>query len=129
MNVFVVDSSKKFLKSFIDYLSDIPNIYLSGIASNITSAITGIGKVNPDIVIWSVNMVGEDYFEAVQNIKNRINSPILILYISLLENGYKEMYKKTGADYVMKKTDDPSILPELLKKIDSELLKNNDSSN
>ena len=71
LQVFIVDDEFQSRNLLCKLLTDnFPNVTITGQASNIKEAITGLNKHTPDLLFLDIEMQGETGFDLLQQLNN-----------------------------------------------------------
>ncbi|KRL37589.1 protein-glutamate methylesterase/protein-glutamine glutaminase [Liquorilactobacillus uvarum] len=79
MNILVVDDSAFMRKIIVDLLKDMPGIEVAGTARNGKQALEALSSQKIDLVLMDVEMPVMGGLEALKNIKETMNTPVIML--------------------------------------------------
>lgn len=100
--LFIVDDHPVVRQGLTQFLSDEDDIVVCGEAININSAITGINKTRPDLIIADITLGDGSGLDLIGEIKKRFKTPVLVLSMHD-ERFYAERALHAGAKgYIMK---------------------------
>lgn len=111
MKVFLVEDHPIFRRGLCDLLEEEEDLEVCGEAEDVGSALEGIGRTRPDIVLVDISLKGRSGLELVKTL-NGTDPGLPILMISTHEeNLYAERSLRAGArGYVMKHETADSIV-------------------
>jgi len=112
VNVFLADDSAVFRKSLRDVLEDITGITIIGEADEVSQAIAGIRKTNPDLVLLDIRMPGGSGMDVLRMVNTLIPRPLVFIMTNYAMPGYKKEYLQAGADRFFQKSSDQDTLVE-----------------
>jgi DNA-binding NarL/FixJ family response regulator len=120
MKVFIADDSRAVVERLTGLLEEVPGVRLVGQAGDVSAAVNGIQKMEPDALILDLHMPGGSGLDVLRAI--RIARPELFVMIctNFPYAEYREECLTAGANLFLDKSADfdkiPSILRELVQK-------------
>jgi DNA-binding NarL/FixJ family response regulator len=118
MNVFIADDSALIRKRLAAMVSRLPGVNASGEATSTWQAVRRIGQMKPDVVILDLHMPG-DGISIIEQIKGRVDPPLLIILTNFSNPQYRDRCIQHGADYFFDKSTEFSSVIEVIERISS----------
>jgi two-component system, NarL family, response regulator NreC len=97
-NVFIVDDSTDMRKGLAMQFSRMQGVSIAGEAGDIHSAIDGILRCKPDIVVLDISLPSGSGFEVLSRIKLETPSPIVMMLTNHDLPQYRKRALENGAD-------------------------------
>ena len=117
VNVFLVDDSPLLRDRLKDMLLTVPGIEIAGEADNSRTAIDGILRLNPDVVIVDIRMPGGSGMEVIESIQ-KVDLPAAVIVLTNYPyRQYRERCLTLGADFFLDKSNDFERIPEVLEQL------------
>lgn len=120
MHVFLVDDSLLIRQRLTKILAAVGDIDVVGEAEEPHDAINGILRLEPDVVILDLQLVGGTGFEVLERLKKAETAPIIIVLTNFPYPEYKKKCLEGGADYFFDKgsafDEMPHVFSELLRQ-------------
>jgi len=121
MNVVIIEDEKNAQEALANMLKLInKNINIVGLAKDVSSGVSLIEKVNPDVVFLDIHLkngTGFDVLERLDNFEGHI------VFTTAYENYAIKAFKVSAFDYILKPIN-PQELSKTLKELDEKLNKN-----
>jgi DNA-binding NarL/FixJ family response regulator len=118
MRVFIIDDSAIFRERLIGMLSDVEGIEIVGYAEDAFSAIDGVRKVKPDVVILDIQMPGAaSGIYALEKIRIENPAPKIIMLTNYSSPQYRKRCADSGAAFFFDKSTEFEMVPEVLKTL------------
>lgn len=121
IRVFIADDSPIVRVRLVNMISDINGITVTGVADNVSDAITQIELLRPDVVILDISMPGGSGIDVLKKVKQFKDGPCVIVLTNFPLPQYKNICFEEGADYFFDKSDEFMKVIELLKQRNSAL--------
>ena len=115
LKLVVVEDHALFRRGLIGLLNDQPDFRVVGEAGNGPDSIELCRQQKPDVVVMDVNMPGGNGIEAVQTIKQELQTRILMLTISTKDEDLIGALA-AGADGYLLKSTEPAELCEAIRQ-------------
>ncbi|HEX4134535.1 MAG TPA: response regulator transcription factor [Bryobacteraceae bacterium] len=116
MKVFIVEDSPALVQAVSDLLSEIDGVEIAGSTGVVERATEEIRRLRPDIVILDIRLADGSGLDVLRNIKSRTSdAPLVIVFSSNTEPGYRRACERLGADFVFDKSQDYNKLPEVIR--------------
>ena len=94
----IVDDERLARKELISMLVEYDNIYISGEAEDVPSAISRIKETNPDIIFLDIQMPGKSGFELLNEIKTEAK----IIFVTAYDEYAIRAFEVNALDYLLK---------------------------
>ncbi len=104
INIFIVDDSEIVRDRITSMLSEVPAVDIVGYADNLLSAMKGIIKSNPDVVIMDILLIGGSGIQVLKNIRRKKITAKVIMLTNYAQEEYREKCFEEGADYFFDKS-------------------------
>jgi DNA-binding NarL/FixJ family response regulator len=115
MKILLVDDSAPVRDSMKKLLSAIPHVEIIGEAENSCAALKLIKDLQPEVVILDIFLKEGSGFDVLQKIKNRENSPIVIVLTNYAASPFRKKARQEGADFFFDKSTEFEKLVDLLR--------------
>ncbi len=117
MKVFIADDSSAVVKRLADLLEEVPGALLVGQAGDVTEAVRGIQKMNPDTLILDLQMPGGSGLDVLRAI--RLDHPHLHVLIctNFPYPQYREECLSAGANFFIDKSAEFEKIPAILREL------------
>jgi len=117
MKVFIADDSSAVVKRLADLLEEVPGALLVGQAGDVTEAVRGIQKMNPDTLILDLQMPGGSGLDVLRAI--RLDHPHLQVLIctNFPYPQYREECLSAGANFFIDKSAEFEKIPAILREL------------
>jgi DNA-binding NarL/FixJ family response regulator len=115
MNVYVVEDSDAICVRIVRMLDEVKNIDVVGTADQVSSAIRGIERCHPDVVILDLQLLDGDGFTVLQHIKKNMPSIKVIVLTNFNSYQYRNLAQQYGADAFLDKSNDFMQISGLLQ--------------
>jgi DNA-binding NarL/FixJ family response regulator len=114
MNIVIVDDSE-LVRDRISYrISELPDIFVTGVAGNSIEAREIIRLQQPDVVILDIKMPGESGIELLRKIKEDYPHIKVIMLTNYPFLQYRSKCYENGADYFLDKSNEFEKVTEIL---------------
>lgn len=117
ITVFIADDSLVVRERLVAMLSELAGTKVVGQAGNVSTAISQIRKLKPDIVILDIKMPGGSGIDVLQNIKQAEAAPVVIILTNYPFPGYRQKCLQAGADLFLDKTTEFDQIPTLFETL------------
>lgn len=116
VKVYLVDDSFAVIEKLSTLLTDIKGIDLIGHTGNAPDAIESIRKLNPDVVILDIRLLGGSGIDVLEQIKKEQPAPVVIMFTHYPYPEYQKKCMELGADYFFDKVTDVEKLIEVIRQ-------------
>ena len=99
MRLFIVDDSEALRTRLIEIITEIEGIEVVGHTEDATKVIGFVERLKPDVVILDIQMPKGNGIRALDTIKKREKSPIVIMFTNYPYLQYRKRCMDLGADY------------------------------
>jgi DNA-binding NarL/FixJ family response regulator len=115
MKVYVVEDSDAICERIVRMVDDVRDAKVVGTADVVSSAIHGIEKHLPDVVILDIQLLDGNGFTVLQHVKKKIPAMKVIVLTNFNSDQYRNLAKQYGADAFLDKSNDFMQIPGLLQ--------------
>lgn len=115
--ILIVDDNLNFVKRIIGLMEEVPNIGYINVAHDYAQAEKFLEEEKPDLVLLDINLPGKNGIELLRKIKETGNRCIVIMISNHADAYYKKICSELGASYFLDKTNEFSVLPEIIGNI------------
>ncbi len=115
MSLFIADDNVAFRTRLSSILSNIEGINIVGMAGNAHNTAKAIKRLQPDMVILDLHMIGGSGFDVLRTIKALRPNPAIIMLTIGSKSEYKALSYLDGVDYFLEKSKDMKEMIELLE--------------
>jgi DNA-binding NarL/FixJ family response regulator len=115
MKVFVVEDSAAVCKRIVRLVKDIKNTSVVGTAKMVESALQGIEKCRPDVVILDIQLLDGDGLSVLKQVKKMGSTMRVIMLTNFSSDQYRAQAKYYGAEAFLDKTNDFLQISDLLE--------------
>ena len=117
VTVFIADDSLVVRERLVAMLSELAGTKVVGQAGNVSTAISQIRRLKPDVVILDIKMPGGSGIDVLQNVKQAEIAPLVIILTNYPFAGYRHKCLQAGADFFLDKTTEFDQIPTLVEKL------------
>lgn len=114
MNVVIVDDSELVRERVSKRISELPGIFVTGVAGNSIEAREIVKVQQPDVVILDIKMPGESGIELLRKIKEDYPHIKVIMLTNYPFLQYRSKCYENGADYFLDKSNEFDKVVEIL---------------
>lgn len=114
MKVFVVEDAAALCERIVRMVNAIENTHVVGTATAVKTAIPGIEKHQPDVVILDIQLVDGNSFGVLQHIKQAMPAIKVMVLTNFSSDQYRNLAQRYGADAFLDKSNDFLQIPKLL---------------
>lgn len=104
IKILIADDHEIFRRGLRDSLEEFPEFILVGEASNGPEAVEKCQRLEPDVVLMDIHMPGGDGIEAVEEIKNNLETHVLMLTVSEKDQDLVNAVQAGADGYLLKNT-------------------------
>jgi DNA-binding NarL/FixJ family response regulator len=115
MKVYVVEDSDAICERIVRMVNEIKNADVVGTTDMVSSAIRGIEKCLPDVVILDIQLLDGNGFTVLQYIKEKMLAIKVIVLTNFNSDQYRNLAQRYGADAFLDKSNDFMQIPGLLQ--------------
>jgi DNA-binding NarL/FixJ family response regulator len=115
MNVYVVEDSDAICVRIVRMLDEVTNTDVVGTADLVSSAIRGIERCLPDVVILDLQLLDGDGFTVLQHVKKTMPAIKVIVLTNFNSDQYRNLAQQYGADAFLDKSNDFMQISGLLR--------------
>ncbi|GAB4453821.1 MAG: response regulator transcription factor [Anaerolineae bacterium] len=117
IKVFIADDSLIVREHLVTLLDELAGVEIVGQAGNVAEAISGIRKLQPDVVILDIRLPDGSGIDVLQNIKQDKPAPLVIILTNYPYSGYRQRCLSAGADFFLDKSTEFDQLPKLFERL------------
>jgi len=117
MNVVIVDDSELVRDRVAKRISELPGIYITGVAGNSIEAREIVKLHQPDVVILDIKMPGESGIELLRKLKEEYPQIKIIMLTNYPFLQYRSKCYENGADYFLDKSNEFEKVADILIEI------------
>lgn len=121
MKVFIVDDSDVVCSGLESMLSEIGGVSVVGKAKDVHGAVDSISKLNPDVVILDIRLLGGSGIDVLKEVKSRGLSQVVLMLTNYPYPQYRTKCLELGADYFLDKVTEIEKIPEIFKALKRKL--------
>lgn len=114
IKIYLVDDEPHALKRLESLLTNFPELEVTGKSTTVDDAISGILKIDPDLIFLDVEIINRTGFEVLETIREKGSTAQVIFVTGYSHYSIKALREK-ALDYLLKPVD----LDELINAIDS----------
>jgi DNA-binding NarL/FixJ family response regulator len=115
MKVYVVEDSDAICERIVRLVNDVRDAKVVGTADVVLSAIRGIERCVPDVVILDIQLLDGNGFTVLQHIKKMMPTIKVIVLTNFNSDQYRDLAQRYGADAFLDKSNDFMQIPGLLQ--------------
>ncbi|HEV2495586.1 MAG TPA: response regulator transcription factor [Terriglobia bacterium] len=115
MEVFIVDDSSMVVERLLDIIRRVHGLEFVGLAAHASAAIQSIAKIEPDVVILDVHILGGSGIDVLKAVKESLPFLKVIVLTSFPSPQLRKRCMALGADYFLDKSTDFGKLPEIFR--------------
>jgi DNA-binding NarL/FixJ family response regulator len=115
MNVYVVEDSDAICERIVRMVDDVRDAKVVGTADMVSTAIRGIERYLPDVVILDIQLLDGNGFTVLKHIKKKMPTLKVIVLTNFNSDQYSNLAQQYGADAFLDKSNDFMQIPGLLK--------------
>jgi len=104
IKILIADDHEIFRRGLRDSLEEFPEFILVGEASNGPEAVEMCQRLEPDVVLMDIHMPDGDGIEAVEEIKNNLETHVLMLTVSEKDQDLVNAVQAGADGYLLKNT-------------------------
>lgn len=119
MKVFVVEDSDAICESIVRMVNDVNDARVVGTADKVFTALLGIKKYQPDVVILDIQLLDGNGLTVLQQVKKEQPSSKVIVLTNFNSDQYRDLAYRYGADSFLDKSNDFMQIPDLITGWDS----------
>lgn len=114
MNLFIVEDSYHIQNRLVQFVEELPDIHVVGLAGDINTAYSAILATNPDAMILDVQLSDGNGFVLLRSIKRR-KPDIKVVVLTNHSTDENRLYAlRAGADNFLDKSTDFEQIPGIL---------------
>lgn len=114
MRVFVVEDSDAICERIVRMVNDVNNVQVVGTADKVSTALLGIKKYEPDVVILDIQLLDGNGLTVLQQVKQELPSSKVIVLTNFNSDQYRDLAERYGADAFLDKSNDFMQIPDLI---------------
>jgi DNA-binding NarL/FixJ family response regulator len=115
MKVYVVEDSDAICERIVRMVDDVKGAIVVGTADVVSSAIHGIERHLPDVVILDIQLLDGNGLTVLQHIKKMMPDIKVIVLTNFNSDQYRNLAQRYGADAFLDKSNDFMQIPSLLQ--------------
>jgi len=117
IKVFITDDSLIVREHLVTLLDELAGVEIVGQAGNVAEAISGIRKLQPDVVILDIRLPDGSGIDVLQTIKQDQPAPMVIILTNYPYSGYRQRCLNAGADFFLDKSTEFDQIPKLFEQL------------
>lgn len=117
VSILIIDDSHSFVLRMTRLLADLASVDTVQAASNYDEAIRLLDRWVPDMILLDINLPGKSGISLLKKIKERQNSPEVILVSNNAESYYRDRCIRLGAYDFIDKTAEFDRVPLIVADI------------
>ncbi|MCK6629172.1 MAG: response regulator transcription factor [Anaerolineae bacterium] len=117
IKVFITDDSLIVREHLVTLLDELAGVEIVGQAGNVAEAISGIRKLQPDVVILDIRLPDGSGIDVLQAIKQDQPAPMVIILTNYPYSGYRQRCLNAGADFFLDKSTEFDQIPKLFEQL------------
>ena len=114
MKIFIVEDSDAICERIVRMVNDIAEAQVVGTADKVSSALMGIQKYQPDVVILDIQLLDGNGLTVLQEVKKGQPSRKVIVLTNFNSDQYRDLAQRYGADAFLDKSNDFMQIPDLI---------------
>jgi DNA-binding NarL/FixJ family response regulator len=114
MKVFVVEDSDAICERIVRMVTDVNGVRVVGTADKVSTALLGIKKNEPDVVILDIQLLDGNGLTVLQQVKEELPSSKVIVLTNFNSDQYRDLAERYGADAFLDKSNDFMQIPDLI---------------
>lgn len=114
MKVYVVEDSDAICERIVRMVDEIRDAKVVGTADVVSSAMRGIEKYQPDVVILDIQLLDGNGLTVLQHVKKNMPAIKVIVLTNFNSDQYRNLAECYGADAFLDKSNDFMQIPGLL---------------
>lgn len=119
MRVFIVEDSDAICERIVRLVNDISNVQVVGTADKVSTALLGIKKYEPDVVILDIQLLDGNGLTVLEQVKKEQPHSKVIVLTNFNSDQYRDLAQRYGADAFLDKSNDFMQISDLLTGWDS----------
>lgn len=119
MKVFVVEDSDAVCERIVRMVNDVNDARVVGTADKVSTALLGIKKYQPDVVILDIQLLDGNGLTVLQQVKKDQPSSKVIVLTNFNSDQYRDLAHRCGADSFLDKSNDFMQISDLMTGWDS----------
>lgn len=119
MKVFVVENSDAVCERIVRMVNDVNDARVVGTADKVSTALLGIKKYQPDVVILDIQLLDGNGLTVLQQVKKDQPSSKVIVLTNFNSDQYRDLAHRYGADSFLDKSNDFMQISDLMTGWDS----------
>ncbi len=116
IKTFIVDDSLIVREHLVTMLDEMTDVEVVGQAGCVTTAISAILSLQPDVVILDIRMPGGSGIDVLHSIKRGEAPPVVIILTNYPYPGYRQRCLNAGADFFLDKSTEFDQIPKLFEQ-------------
>jgi DNA-binding NarL/FixJ family response regulator len=117
MKVFIADDSNSVIERLTDLLEEIPGAQLVGCAGNVSEAVRGVAKTNPDALILDLQMPGGSGLDVLRAVRAEHPYLQVVICTNHPHEKYREQCLNAGANFFLDKSSEFEQILSLLRQL------------
>lgn len=115
MNVYVVEDSDAICERIVRMVNEGEDTCVVGTADAVSSAIRGIEKCQPEVVILDIQLLDGNGLTILQHVKKEMPTMKVIVLTNFNSDQYRNLAERYGADAFLDKSNDFMQIPGILQ--------------
>jgi DNA-binding NarL/FixJ family response regulator len=117
MKVFIADDSNSVIERLTDLLEEIPGTQLVGCAGNVSEAVRGVAKTNPDALILDLQMPGGSGLDVLRAVRAEHPYLQVVICTNHPHEKYREECLNAGANFFLDKSSEFEKILSILRQL------------
>jgi DNA-binding NarL/FixJ family response regulator len=117
MKVFIADDSNSVIERLTDLLEEIPGAQLVGCAGNVSEAVRGVAKTNPDALILDLQMPGGSGLDVLRAVRAEHPYLHIVICTNHPHKKYREECLNAGANFFLDKSSEFEKILSILRQL------------
>jgi CheY-like chemotaxis protein len=115
LTILLIDDNYKFVERMSSLLGELAIIRKIMVASNYEEAKRILETKMPDLVLLDIRLQGQSGIELLKFIKSSERPCQVMMVTNQVDDYYRNLCKKLGANYFFDKTNDFPMIPEIIR--------------
>jgi len=117
MKVFIADDSNSVIERLADLLDEIPEARLVGRAGNVSEAVRGVARTNPDALILDLQMPGGTGLDVLRAVRADHPHLQVLICTNHPHKKYREECLSAGANFFLDKSSEFEKILSILRQL------------
>lgn len=117
MKLFIADGSALVRERLKSAVGDLEETQIVGLADDFAEAVEMLPRLNPDVVILDIHILGGSGIDILKEIKSEASSPVVIVLTNHSSLEYRKICQELGADHFFDKAKELEKAVEILRQL------------